>query len=212
MKTNTIKSFLTITLAMFIISVAIYFFLIPSGVITGSVTGLAMVLAKITSLSISTLTFVINALLLILGIILIGKEFGAKTIYASLLLPLFLAVFERIYPNNISLTQNAVFDMATYILILAFGQTILFRVNASSGGTDIIAKIVNSAEPQFALLQCLYKLICEILAPYILNFFIGEVFLYLIFYSQHKVGLAHARGSVNNKGVVGVCGVGRHRV
>ena len=143
MKTNTIKSFLTITLAMFIISVAIYFFLIPSGVITGSVTGLAMVLAKITSLSISTLTFVINAFLLILGIVLIGKEFGTKTIYASLLLPLFLAVFERIYPNNISLTQNAVFDMATYILILAFGQTILFRVNASSGGTDIIAKIVN---------------------------------------------------------------------
>ena len=143
MKTNTLKSFLTITLAMFIISVAIYFFLIPSEVITGSVTGLAMVLAKITSLSISTLTFVINALLLILGIVLIGKEFGAKTIYASLLLPLFLAVFERIYPNNISLTQNAVFDMATYTLILAFGQTILFRVNASSGGTDIIAKIVN---------------------------------------------------------------------
>ena len=128
MKTNTLKSFLTITLAMFIISVAIYFFLIPSEVITGSVTGLAMVLAKITSLSISTLTFVINVLLLILGIVLIGKEFGAKTIYASLLLPLFLAVFERIYPNNIS---------------LAFGQTILFRVNASSGGTDIIAKIVN---------------------------------------------------------------------
>ncbi len=89
MKTNTLKSFLTITLAMFIISVAIYFFLIPSEVITGSVTGLAMVLAKITSLSISTLTFVINVLLLILGIVLIGKEFGAKTIYASLLLPLF---------------------------------------------------------------------------------------------------------------------------
>ena len=143
MKTNTLKSFLTITLAMFIISVAIYFFLIPSEVITGSVTGLAMVLAKITSLSISTLTFVINALLLILGIVLIGKEFGTKTIYASLLLPLFLAVFEKIYPNNMSLTQNAVFDMATYTLILAFGQTILFRVNASSGGTDIIAKIVN---------------------------------------------------------------------
>lgn len=107
MKTNTLKSFLTITLAMFIISVAIYFFLIPSEVITGSITGLAMVLAKITSLSISTLTFVINALLLILGIVLIGKEFGAKTIYASLLLPLFLAVFEKIYPNNVSLTQNA---------------------------------------------------------------------------------------------------------
>ena len=86
MKTNTLKSFLTITLAMFIISVAIYFFLIPSEVITGSVTGLAMVLAKITSLSISTLTFVINALLLILGIVLIGKEFGAKTIYASLII------------------------------------------------------------------------------------------------------------------------------
>ena len=77
---------------------------------------------------------------------------------------------------------------------------------------ELIAEIVNSAEPQLTLLQCLYKLICEILAPYILNFFIGEVFLYLVFYSQHKVGFTHARGSVNNKGVVGVCGVGRHRV
>ena len=92
MKTNTIKSFLTVTLAMFIISVTIYFFLIPSEVITGSVTGLAMVLASFTSLSISILTFVINALLLILGIVLIGKEFGTKTIYASLLLPLFLGI------------------------------------------------------------------------------------------------------------------------
>ena len=78
MKTNTLKSFLTITLAMFIISVAIYFFLIPSQVITGSVTGLAMVLAKITSLSISTLTFVINALLLILGIVLLVRNLGQK--------------------------------------------------------------------------------------------------------------------------------------
>ena len=77
---------------------------------------------------------------------------------------------------------------------------------------ELIAEIINCAEPQLTLLQCLYKLICEILAPYVLNFFIGEVFLYLIFYSQHKVGLAHARGAVNNKRVVGVCGVGRHRV
>lgn len=143
MKSNTIKSFFTITLAMFIISLAIYFFLIPSQIITGSVTGLAMVLEKLVHLSISSLTFFINVILLILGFLLIGKEFGAKTIYASLLLPFFLAIFERIYPNNVSLTQNSVYDMATYILILAFGQTILFRANASSGGTDIIAKIVN---------------------------------------------------------------------
>lgn len=143
MKTNTLKSFFTITLAMFIISLAIYFFLIPSEIITGSVTGLAMVLEKLTQLSISSLTFIINVFLLILGFILIGKEFGAKTIYASLLLPVFLAIFEKIIPNNVSLTHNSVYDMATYILILAFGQTILFRANASSGGTDIIAKIVN---------------------------------------------------------------------
>lgn len=143
MRTNQIKTFLTITLAMFIISVAIYFFLIPSSIITGSITGLAMVLEKLTQLSISSLTFIINVILLIAGFILIGKDFGAKTVYASLLLPFFLAIFERIYPNNISLTQNSVYDMATYILILAFGQTILFRVNASSGGTDILAKIVN---------------------------------------------------------------------
>lgn len=143
MHKNQMKTFFTITLAMFIISVAIYFFLIPSNIITGSITGLAMVLEKLTQLSISTLTLIINIILLIMGFILIGKDFGAKTVYASLLLPFFLAVFERINPNNVSLTQNSVYDMATYILILAFGQTILFRVNASSGGTDILAKIVN---------------------------------------------------------------------
>lgn len=127
MKTNTLKSFLTITLAMFIISVAIYFFLIPSEVITGSITGLAMVLAKITSLSISTLTFVINALLLILGIVLIGKEFGAKTIYASLLLPLFLAVFEKIYPNNVSLITKCCFRHGyLYIDFMHLGKPFYF--------------------------------------------------------------------------------------
>lgn len=129
---NTIKDFSIITLGMFIVSAAVYFFLIPSEIVVGSISGLSMVLSQLLGIPISLITFILNAILLIIGFIFIGKDFGAKTIYTSML-----------FPVSGSLTKNQVFDLAAYILIVALGQALLFHVNASSGGLDIIAKIMN---------------------------------------------------------------------
>ena len=90
MKTNTsVKEFSIITLAILLVSVAVYFFMIPSGIVVGSVSGLAIVFSNLVPLSVSEITFIFNVLLLIIGFIFIGREFGAKTIYTSLLLPFF---------------------------------------------------------------------------------------------------------------------------
>ena len=139
---NTIKDFSIITLGMFIVSAAVYFFLIPSGIV-GSISGFSMVLSQLLGIPISLITFILNAVLLVIGFIFIGKDFGAKTIYTSMLLPVFLWIFEMLFPFSGSLTQNQVFDLAAYILIVALGQALLFHVNASSGGLDIVAKIMN---------------------------------------------------------------------
>ncbi len=132
-----------ITFAMFIISASVYFFLVPSGIVVGSISGLAMVLSQVMDFSISVITMVLNVVLLIVGFIFIGKEFGVKTVYTSLLLPVFLGIFEKVCPLSGSVTGNNVYDLAAYILLVAFGQAILFNVNASSGGLDIVAKIVS---------------------------------------------------------------------
>lgn len=143
MKKETIFEFSRITLAMLIISVGVYFFLIPSGIVVGSIAGLAMVLSELTGVSISMITMILNVALLLIGFIFIGKEFGVKTVYTSLLLPIFLALFESIAPLSSSITGNNVYDLICTVLILGFGQAILFHVNASSGGLDVVAKIVN---------------------------------------------------------------------
>ncbi len=143
MTKKTVSEFAYITFAMFIISCSIYFFLIPSGIVVGSISGLSMVLNQVIHLPISVITFILNVGLLIIGFIFIGKEFGAKTVYTSVLLPLFLAVFEIVIPLEESLTQNSVYDLISYTLIIAFGQAMLFNVNASSGGMDIVGKIIS---------------------------------------------------------------------
>lgn len=143
MTKKIISEFAYITFAMFIISCSIYFFLIPSGIVVGSISGLSMVLNQVINLPISVITFILNVGLLIIGFIFIGKEFGAKTVYTSVLLPLFLAVFEIVIPLEESLTQNNVYDLISYTLIIAFGQAMLFNVNASSGGMDIVGKIIS---------------------------------------------------------------------
>ena len=104
---------------------------------------LALVFSQLTGISMSILTFFLNAILLVIGFLLIGKDFGAKTIYTSILLPIFLWIFERLIPVTESVTGNQVFDLVTYTLIVALGQAMLFHVNASSGGLDIVAKILN---------------------------------------------------------------------
>ena len=142
-----IKSFIKdvpiITFGMFIGAVAVHFFLIPSKLIVGSITGLSIVINLLTSISLPVLIFIINAFLLILSYFLIGKEFGVKTVYAALILSPMLAILEKLYPIKGSFMQDQWLDLLCFVLILSFAQTILFRRNASTGGLDIIAKIVN---------------------------------------------------------------------
>ena len=144
MKTGeVIKDFLIITFATLIVAAAVFFFMMPSTVTVGSISGLAIVLENFLPLKVSTITMILNVVLLILGFIFIGKEFGGKTIYTSILLPVFLGVFEYLFPENRSLTGDAFLDTVGYVFIVSIGLAILFNRNASSGGLDIVAKFLN---------------------------------------------------------------------
>ncbi|WP_102399407.1 YitT family protein [Haloimpatiens massiliensis] len=144
---ETMKSFIKdlpiLTVGMFIGALAVHFFLIPSKLIVGSITGLSIVINLLTSISLPVLVFIINTFLLILSYFLIGKEFGVKTIYSALILSPMLFILEKVYPMKESLMKDQWLDLLCFVLILSFSQTILFRRNASTGGLDILAKIVN---------------------------------------------------------------------
>ena len=142
-KWETIREFIMITFATVIVAAAVFFFLMPSHVSVGSISGLAIVLGNFVSLKISAITFILNMLLLVLGFLLIGREFGAKTVYTSFLLPVVLAVFETAFPENASITNDAFLDMICYIFVVSIGLAMLFNRNASSGGLDIVAKLLN---------------------------------------------------------------------
>lgn len=138
-----ILDFFSITVATVIVAAAVFFFLVPSRVSIGSISGLAIVLSNLVPLPVSALTMIMNIGLLIVGFLLVGKEFGVKTVYTSLLLPVVLAVFERIFPNNQSLTGDQALDAIGYCVVVSIGLSMLFNRNASSGGLDIIAKLLN---------------------------------------------------------------------
>ena len=140
---NTVKDFIIITFGTLIVAISVYFFMLPSHIAVGSGTALAMVASNFIPLPVSTLSLILNVFLLIIGFLLIGKEFGAKTVYCSILMPLYLAVFEWLLPNFQSLTQDPLLDVICYILVVGIGLAILFPRNASSGGLDIVAKILN---------------------------------------------------------------------
>ena len=111
--------------------------------IRDSISGLAIVLGNFVPLNISVITLILNTLLLILGFLFIGREFGAKTVYTSFLLPVVLGVFEMMFPNNQSITNDAFLDVLCYIFVVSIGLALLFNRNASSGGLDIVAKFLN---------------------------------------------------------------------
>lgn len=138
-----IWDFLVITAATVLIAVAVYFFMMPSKVSVGSVAAFAMVLSNFVPLSVATLTMIMNIALLILGFVFIGKEFGIKTVYTAILLPGVIGVFEVLFPENPSWTNDQVLDVICYCVLVAIGQAILFGRNASSGGLDIVAKFMN---------------------------------------------------------------------
>jgi len=140
---RNIKEYLIITFGALLSAAAIYFFMLPSHVAIGSGSALAMVLSNFIPLPISVISLIINVVLLIIGFILIGPEFGAKTVYVAILIPFTIGIFERILPDFQSLTQDPIIDVLCYLLIVGMGMAILFSHNASSGGLDIVAKIMN---------------------------------------------------------------------
>ena len=140
---NAVKEFAIITVGTAIVAAAVFFFMMPSHVSVGSGAALAMVLSNFIPLSVSTITLIMNVGLLIIGFLLIGPEFGIKTVYCSILMPMIVGVFEQIFPNFQSITQDPLLDVMCYILVVGVGLSILFSHNASSGGLDIVAKIMN---------------------------------------------------------------------
>lgn len=140
---SVLKEVLILTLATAIIAVAVFFFLVPSHASVSSISGLSIVLTNVIPLPVSAITMILNIVLLIAGFLLCGSEFGAKTVYTSILLPVFLLVFEQLFKNYTSITGSAELDVVCYVVVVSIGLSILFNRNASSGGLDIIAKIMN---------------------------------------------------------------------
>ena len=132
-----------LTVAVAIISAAVYFFLVPSHTSVSSISGLGIVLSNFIPLPLSAITMILNVILLIIGFLTCGREFGVKTVYTSIMLPVFLGLFEKIFPNFESMTNSQELDVLCYILVVSVGLSILFNRNASSGGLDIVAKIMN---------------------------------------------------------------------
>ncbi len=148
MKTKTdYKSILIeiniLTIAIAIIAVAVYFFLVPSHTSISSMSGLGIVLSNFVPLPLSAITMILNVVLLIIGFFTCGKDFGLKTVYTSVMLPVFLGIFENIFPNIGSITDSQELDVLCYVLVVSVGLSVLFNRNASSGGLDIVAKIIN---------------------------------------------------------------------
>ena len=140
---DIIKETVILTVAVAIIAAAVYFFLVPSHTSVSSISGLGIVLSNFVPLQLSAITMILNVVLLIIGFFTCGREFGVKTVYTSVMLPLFLGLFEIIFPNFGSMTDSQELDVLCYILVVSVGLSILFNRNASSGGLDIVAKIMN---------------------------------------------------------------------
>ena len=132
-----------LTVAVAIIAAAVYFFLVPSHASVSSISGLGIVLSNFIPLPLSVITMILNVVLLLIGFVTCGKEFGVKTVYTSVMLPVFLGLFEMMFPNFGSMTDSQELDVLCYILVVSVGLSILFNRNASSGGLDIVAKIMN---------------------------------------------------------------------
>ena len=140
---RNLREFFNITVGTVITACAVFFFMMPSHVTVGSATGLALVISEFVPLSVSAITMIMNVGLLLIGFLLIGPEFGAKTVYCAVLLPAVIGVLEWVFPDFQSLTGDPLIDVICYILVVGGGLSMLFTANASSGGLDIVAKLMN---------------------------------------------------------------------
>lgn len=143
------------TFGMAIAALAVNYFLVPSKLIVGSISGLSIVISGIFDLvgmtvKVSTVIVIINAILLIMAYLLIDKEFGIKTVYTALILGPLMDLWEKVLPVSSILPEGSTsvmgdiwLDLCCFVLLLSASQAILFHINASTGGLDILAKIVN---------------------------------------------------------------------
>lgn len=132
-----------ITLGTIITSVAVFCFLIPSNLAIASISGLAVLLGSFLPLRVSTLIIILNAICLILSAVFVGKEFTLKTLYPCILQSLTVKAFDLMMPDFKSITGDAFQDMVCYLFLVCFGLAMIFLRNASTGGIDVIAKIMN---------------------------------------------------------------------
>lgn len=144
MKLRTvIWEWIVITFATFVIAVSVFFFMMPSHLSISSVSGLAILLENFIPLPMAAITFIINVALLIVGFLFLGKGFGIKTVYSSVLMPIFLRILEHLFPQGGALTNDSLLDMLCYCFLVSIGLAILFNRNASSGGIDIVANLMH---------------------------------------------------------------------
>ena len=137
-----IVEYLILTLATVVLVIGVYFFKFPNAFSFGGVTGMAIVLAKFLPATPSTITFVINMLLLVLGFLFLGKSFGIKTVYVSVLMSVGLSAMEWLYPMSEPLTSQPVLELIFAIFLPSASAAIMFNLGASGGGTDIVAMIL----------------------------------------------------------------------
>ena len=144
------KELIIMTVGMMIAAAAVYYFMMPSNLIVGSISGLSLVISRLTGWEMSLIVMAINAFLLVLAWLLIGKEFGAKTVYTAMILGPMIDLWDVICPASNLIPEGATsvmgepfLDMICFVLVLSLSQTIMFSINASTGGLDILAKIVN---------------------------------------------------------------------
>ena len=149
------KELIIMTLGMAIAAAAVYYFMMPSKLVLGSISGLSIVITNVLNMvgipvKMSWIVTTINAILLVLAWLLIGKEFGAKTVYTAMILGPLLEFWEKVCPyerlieaGQTSIMGDPLTDLICFVLIVSISQTILFSINASTGGLDILAKIVN---------------------------------------------------------------------
>lgn len=139
---SNIKQYFMLTLATFILVAGVYVFKFPNHFSFGGVTGIAVILQGIFGFSASSFTFMLNMGLLIFGFIFLGKGFGVKTVYVSVLMSVLLGIFEKAMPLSQPITQEPVLELVFAVVLPAFSSAILFNMDASSGGTDILAMIL----------------------------------------------------------------------
>lgn len=139
---SVVREYAMLTMATLIMVAGIYFFKFPNNFSFGGVTGIAIILSGLFDLSASTITFIINMALLVVGFLFLGRGFGIKTVYVSVLMSGALSLLERLLPMAAPLTAEPVLELIFAIVLPSLGSAILFNMGASGGGTDIVAMVL----------------------------------------------------------------------